>query len=224
MTDKEISTLPGPRSTWGQWMLRTHEQLTSRMTQNPLRGLAVPSEYSLLIIYIASGFFDLFLPRLHKESWLTASVARRTALSLGTQRKEQRRDAVKTFTIYLFQGFTVVHCLYWICSWIFSSATVLSEPALYILLTFQVPNFMSIFFRLGRLFKESVQVRGFSWSFVTSLFFTVRSCSPTTNPQARESPLVGYSRLLIQYPPYLEAVSSIRNLRRAMPLRQGTQR
>jgi hypothetical protein len=36
------------------------------------------------------------------------------------------------------------------------SATVLSDPALYILLTFQVPNHMSIFFRLGRLSKESV--------------------------------------------------------------------
>jgi hypothetical protein len=29
-----------------------------------------------------------------------------------------------------------------------SSATALSEPALYILLTFQVPNLISIFFRL----------------------------------------------------------------------------
>jgi hypothetical protein len=52
----------------------------------------------------------------------------------------------------------------------------LSEPALYILLTFQVSNLMSIFFRLCRLSKESVQVRGFLWSFVTLLFFTVRSC------------------------------------------------
>jgi hypothetical protein len=42
-----------------------------------------------------------------------------------------------------------------------SSATVLSEPALYKLLTFQVPNLIYIFFRLGRLSKESVQVRGF---------------------------------------------------------------
>jgi hypothetical protein len=57
-----------------------------------------------------------------------------------------------------------------------SSVTALSEPALYILLTFQVPNLMSIFFRLGRLSEESVQVRGFLWSFVTGLFFTVRSC------------------------------------------------
>jgi hypothetical protein len=57
-----------------------------------------------------------------------------------------------------------------------SSATALSEPAQYILLTFQVPNLISIFFRLGRLSKESVQVRGFLWSFVTSLFFTVRTC------------------------------------------------
>jgi hypothetical protein len=62
-----------------------------------------------------------------------------------------------------------------------SSSTTLSEPALYILLTFQVPNLISIFFHLGRLSKESVQVRGFLWSFITSLFFTV-SCQPHTQP------------------------------------------
>jgi hypothetical protein len=56
-----------------------------------------------------------------------------------------------------------------------SSATALSEPALYILLTFQVPNLISILFHLGRLSTESVQVQGFLWSFITSLFFTARS-------------------------------------------------
>jgi hypothetical protein len=43
-------------------------------------------------------------------------------------------------------------------------------------LTFQVPNLISIFFRLGRLSKEFVQVRGFLNIFVTSLFFKIRSC------------------------------------------------
>jgi hypothetical protein len=53
--------------------------------------------------------------------------------------------------------------------------TYLSKiSAPYILLTFQVPNL--IFFRLGRLSKESVEVRGFLWIFLTSLFFMVRSC------------------------------------------------
>jgi hypothetical protein len=33
-----------------------------------------------------------------------------------------------------------------------------------------------IFLRLCPLSKESVHVRGFLWVFVTSLFFTVRSC------------------------------------------------
>jgi hypothetical protein len=56
------------------------------------------------------------------------------------------------------------------------SATALSEPALYIPLTFQVPILISILFRLGRLSKKSVQVRGFLRIFVTILFFTVRSC------------------------------------------------
>jgi hypothetical protein len=52
----------------------------------------------------------------------------------------------------------------------------LSEPALYVLLTFQVPNLMSVFFSLGHLSKESVQVRDYLQIFVTSLYFTVRSC------------------------------------------------
>jgi hypothetical protein len=57
-----------------------------------------------------------------------------------------------------------------------SYATALSEPVLYILLTFQVPNLISSFFHLGRLSKEFIQVQGFLNIFVRSLFFTVRSC------------------------------------------------
>jgi hypothetical protein len=40
-----------------------------------------------------------------------------------------------------------------------TSTTVLSEPTLHILLTFHVPNLMTIFFSLGCLSKESVKVR-----------------------------------------------------------------
>jgi hypothetical protein len=61
--------------------------------------------------------------------------------------------------------------------------TAMSEPALYRLLTFHVPNLISIFFSFGRLSKESVQVRGPLWHFVTSLFV-----SPTPNPQAGGPP------------------------------------
>jgi hypothetical protein len=46
----------------------------------------------------------------------------------------------------------------------------------------KVPNLMSIFFSLGRLSKESVQIRGPSWHFVTSLFFTVRGFQPHAQP------------------------------------------
>jgi hypothetical protein len=56
-----------------------------------------------------------------------------------------------------------------------SFATLMSEPAPYKLLTFQVPNLMSIFFRLGCLSKDSAQVQGPLWHFVTSLIFTVSS-------------------------------------------------
>jgi hypothetical protein len=85
------------------------------------------------------------------------------------------------------------------------SATALSEPALYILLKF---------FCKGCLSKESIQVQGFLWSLVTSSFLWW-VVSPTANHPAGGPPLVGSPRLLIQYicsyPPYLEAVSSIRN-------------
>jgi hypothetical protein len=53
--------------------------------------------------------------------------------------------------------------------------------------------------------------------FVTSLFLRRGVVNLTPNPQAGGPPLVGCPRLLNQYirsyPPYLEAVSSIRNLR-----------
>jgi hypothetical protein len=52
-----------------------------------------------------------------------------------------------------------------------SLATVIREPALYRLLTFHVPNRSSVFHSLGHLFKESAQVRGPFWHFVTNLFF-----------------------------------------------------
>jgi hypothetical protein len=54
-------------------------------------------------------------------------------------------------------------------------------------------------------------------TFRNKLFFRWRVISPTPNPQAGRPPLVRCPRLLIQYirtyPLYLEAVSSIRNLR-----------
>jgi hypothetical protein len=49
-----------------------------------------------------------------------------------------------------------------------SLEAVIREPALYKLLTFHNPNLMSIFSCLGRLFKESVQVRGFMKFFLTN--------------------------------------------------------
>jgi hypothetical protein len=46
-----------------------------------------------------------------------------------------------------------------------------------------LPNLMSIFRSLGRLPKESVQVRGSVKYFVTILYFTARGFSRTPNPQ-----------------------------------------
>jgi hypothetical protein len=67
---------------------------------------------------------------------------------------------------------------------------VISEPALYKLLTFHVPNLISIFHRLGRLSKESVQVWGSFMIFVTNLFFTVKGLlAPRPTPKLRDHPL-----------------------------------
>jgi hypothetical protein len=52
-----------------------------------------------------------------------------------------------------------------------SLETDIREPVLYRLLTFQNPNLISIFCRLSRLSKESIQVRGTISFFVTNLFF-----------------------------------------------------
>jgi hypothetical protein len=53
---------------------------------------------------------------------------------------------------------------------LFSLYTVISKPALYKLLTFHVPNLIPIYRSLGRLPKESGQVRGWCKIFVTCLF------------------------------------------------------
>ena len=76
-----------------------------------------------------------------------------------------------------------------------------SLPALYRLLTFHVPNLMSLFRCLGRT-KVTVQVRGF----LCEYFVKRGVVSTSPNPQAGWQPLVGCPRLLIQYirryPPY----------------------
>ena len=87
-----------------------------------------------------------------------------------------------------------------------SLAAAINEPALYRLLTFQVPNLMSLFRCLCRT-KVSVQVRGFVCEyFVTKYVLTGRSFSTSPNSQAGGPPLVGCPRLFIQYirscPPY----------------------
>jgi hypothetical protein len=57
-----------------------------------------------------------------------------------------------------------------------SLETVFRDPVLYKLLTFHVPNLITIFCRLDHLSKESIQVWGSLEVFITSLFFTVKDC------------------------------------------------
>jgi hypothetical protein len=69
-------------------------------------------------------------------------------------------------------------------------AAAISEPALYRLLTFQVPNLMSLFRCLGRT-KVSVQVRGFVCEyFVTKIrFHSEELLAPRPNPKPEDHPL-----------------------------------
>jgi hypothetical protein len=81
-----------------------------------------------------------------------------------------------------------------------SLETVIREPTLYKFFTFHNPNLMSIFLRLSRLSKESVQVRSSLMTFVTNLFFYGEGLlAPCPTPQAAGPPLVVCPQLLIQY-------------------------
>jgi hypothetical protein len=80
-----------------------------------------------------------------------------------------------------------------------------------------MPNLISIFWCLGCA-RESIHFQGPCTYFTTNImFYGGGVVSPLTNPQAEGPPSVSCPPLLIQYirsyPPYLEAVSSIHNLR-----------
>jgi hypothetical protein len=61
--------------------------------------------------------------------------------------------------------------------------------------------------------KESVQVRGPVYNFVTCWFFTVTSCEPPAQPPIWRTTPCWSSETAHSIYPYLEAVSSIRNPR-----------
>jgi hypothetical protein len=67
-----------------------------------------------------------------------------------------------------------------------SLAAAISEPALYRLLTFRVPNLMSLFRCLGRI-EVSVQVRGFVCEhFVTKIRFHGKLLAPRPTPKLED--------------------------------------
>jgi hypothetical protein len=96
-------------------------------------------------------------------------------------------------------------------------ATICNKPVLKRLLTFHVTNLISIF-RCLLCAKESVHFQDCVEYFFTSCFWQLGVISVAPNPKAGGPPPVGCPWLLIQYisryPPCLEAVSSIRQLRR----------
>jgi hypothetical protein len=69
-----------------------------------------------------------------------------------------------------------------------SFETDMREPAIYRLLTFHISNLMSIFPNLVRLSKESVQVQGLFWRFVTSLFLGWGIVNRRPNPTCSTLP------------------------------------
>jgi hypothetical protein len=70
-----------------------------------------------------------------------------------------------------------------------SLETVFRVPVLYKLLTFQVPNLISVFHSLGRLSKKSVQVRGSLEVFITSFFYGEGLLTPRPTPKLEGHPL-----------------------------------
>jgi len=105
-----------------------------------------------------------------------------------------------------------------------SLATVISETALYRLLTFPVPNLMPLFRCLGRT-KILVQVRGKCLSFVTKPVFTVRSYQHLAQPPSwKTNPCrlsaAAYS-ICSHLPSILQAAPSSATWGRDMPWWQG---
>jgi hypothetical protein len=73
-----------------------------------------------------------------------------------------------------------------------SLETVIKEPALYKLLTFHVPNLISIFRSLGRLSKEPVQVRG-SCKFI---FYSEGFLASRPTPKLEDYPMLSVCNCL----------------------------
>jgi hypothetical protein len=69
-----------------------------------------------------------------------------------------------------------------------SLETVFRDPTLYKLLTFNVPNLISVFYSWSRLYKESVQVRGYLEVLITSYFLILGVVNPTPSPQLEDHP------------------------------------
>jgi hypothetical protein len=105
-----------------------------------------------------------------------------------------------------------------------SLVAVVSDPDLYRLLRFQVPNLLSLFHCLGGT-KVSVEVRGKCVCFVTMTVFTVRSCQHLAQPSSwRTTPCLlsttTYS-IYSQLPSTSEAVPPSTTQGRAMTRWQG---
>jgi hypothetical protein len=105
-----------------------------------------------------------------------------------------------------------------------SLAPVISEPDLYMLLTFQVPNLLSLYHCLGH--KVPVQFQVMCLCFVSLPVFTLRSCQNLPQPPSRwTTPFFFLSATIYpiysKLPSILEAVSSSTAQAHAMLWWQG---
>jgi hypothetical protein len=104
-------------------------------------------------------------------------------------------------------------------------STVFRDPPLYKLLTFQVPNLVSVFHSLGRLTKESVQVRGSLEVFVASFFYGEGLLTPRPTPKLEGHPLSSVRDCLFNFSQLTFIAggrSSIRNPRMSHAVGIGT--
>ena len=103
-------------------------------------------------------------------------------------------------------------------------AAAVSEPALYRLLIFHIPNLMSLFRCLGHT-KVSIQLWCRSSCFVTKPVFMVRSCQRLTQPPSWKTThcqvsATAYS-IFLQLPSIFKAIPPSTTWGLTMPLWQG---
>jgi hypothetical protein len=102
----------------------------------------------------------------------------------------------------------ITRAFHWSLSWARSIQSIPPHP-ISVRFTLHVPNLMSLFFSLSRLFREPVHVRDPLWHSVTSLFSYGEELAPRPTPKLKDHPLSAVRGCLFNI---FATVFSIRNL------------